>query len=422
MKRLRFFGARGFGAALLLTGTAALADDPTPSPATSGEPSSTGKTWSSCVEHLPTGATRPDLQETFPERGLSGHAARLTVTVKHGKGETVLPSGFKIQSASDASRGLSLAGFVLPDVNGGSAPSLERIESESGVTTTLSIPFVPLPKEAGRNGMVLPPVPIAVSRASGELITLCTKPHPIVVEDPTANESDPKVRLNPPGRSQREEWELAKNVTIGAAIGAALMAILAWLFIRWRKTPKVIKLPPPKLPWVIALEELDAIASSNLLVSDAEKVNRAEKEAERVEKEAEKGAARTKTGARTQSASKVPETPVDPNAEYFDRVSDTVRKYLGARYGFDGLETTTDEMRSFLKRVRPQIPNLVEITNFLEDCDLVKFARVVPAEEDCKETLSRGYGIVHRTIPEATANAPRSASEGRNSPKDKEAA
>jgi hypothetical protein len=47
--------------------------------------------------------------------------------------------------------------------------------------------------------------------------------------------------------------------------------------------------------------------------------------------------------------------------ELFDRVSDTVRKYLGARYGFeglgfDGLETTTAEMMTLLKRVRPGVP------------------------------------------------------------------
>src|SRR5687767_11083166 len=140
-----------------------------------------GRTWASCAEHVPPGATRPEIKEVFPERGLSGYAAHLEVTVTHGKGETVLPEGFKIQGASDAARALSSANFVIPDPDGGVGPGITVEHAESSSTTKLSIPFVPLPKDPGRNLMVLPPVPIAVARASGELVTVCTEPHPIVV-------------------------------------------------------------------------------------------------------------------------------------------------------------------------------------------------------------------------------------------------
>jgi hypothetical protein len=290
-----------------------------------------------------------------------------------------------------------MAGFALPDQNGGSPPTITREENERGAVTRLSIPFVPLPKDPGRNDMTLPPVPIAIQRASSDIVTLCTKPHPIRVEDPTANDADPKVKPNPPPRPQREEWTLAKNLTIGAAIGVAVMAIAAWLFVRWRNQPRPVKLPPPKLPWVVALEELDAIRRSNLLVKS------------------------TDTDERRSAAG---DTPAGSNAEYFDRVSDCVRKYLGARYGFDGLETTTDEMRGLLKRVRPQIPRLTEIVSFLEDCDLVKFARVVPSEADCLEALGRGETIVRMTIPPTVPggpdNRPRAPSADR--PRDVEAA
>jgi hypothetical protein len=87
--------------------------------------------------------------------------------------------------------------------------------------------------------------------------------------------------------------------------------------------------------------------------------------------------------------------------EYFDRVSDCIRRYLGARYGFDGLETTTDEMRALLRRVRPPVPGLSEIGEFLSECDLVKFARVQPGEGDCIEALQHGERIVERTTPPA---------------------
>lgn len=312
------------------------------------------KTWASCVEHVPQGAVRPMMVETFPTRGLSGYAESLVVTVTHGKGETVLPEGFRIQPSSDAHKALEEAGFVIPDPDGGAGPSI--VTAKTGDATRLTIPFVPLPKEPGRSGMVLPPVPIAIARANGEYLTLCTRPHAIVVDDPINNERDPQVRQNPPPRPQREDWPLARNLTIGIPLGAALALAGVWLWRRWRSRPRIVVQPPPRLPWLVALDELSSVRRSGLL------------EAGR-------------------------------NDEYFDRVSDCVRKYLGARYGFDGLETTTDEMRALLKRVRPPVPELKRIAEFLAECDLVKFARFVPDEKDCVDTLTRGEEIVRRTIP-----------------------
>jgi hypothetical protein len=319
------------------------------------------KTWASCVEHVPKGATRPKIEEAFPDRGTSGWASTLTVTVTHGQGETVLPEGFRVQASSDAGRALEDAGFVIPEPTGGVAPKVTP-DARSG-KTTVAIPFVALPKEPGRHTMVLPPIPIAVARASGEQVTVCTRPHTIVVEDPIANEVDPKVKPNPPPRPQREEWVMAERVATGVLAGAILTLLALWLLRRWRRRPKVEPYVPPKLPWVAALEELAAIRASSLLADG-------------------------KTD------------------EYFDRVSDTVRKYLGGRYGFDGLESTTDEMRALLKRVRPPVPELPKITGFLSDCDLVKFARMVPTESDCVALLVRGEEIVRRTTPAPTHDDP----------------
>ncbi|MBK8251420.1 MAG: hypothetical protein IPK82_01970 [Polyangiaceae bacterium] len=314
------------------------------------------RVWEPCTEVIPQGANRPAVIETFPERGVSGYTSNLVLTITHGKGETVMPAGFKVQASSEALKTLQTMGFAIPDQDGGSPAVVERRDQETNAVTTVTIPFVALPPDPGRTEMILPPMPIAVARASGDLMTLCTKPHAILVEDPTINEPDPKVKPNAPPRPQREEWVLAKQVTIGVLIGAVINAVAIYLYLKWRQKPKVKRLPPPKLPWIIALEELSAIRRSTLLADG-------------------KG------------------------DEYFDKVSDTVRKYLGARYGFDGLETTTDEMRSILRRVVPPIQNFGEIVRFLEDCDLVKFARAVPSNEDCTEALDRGELIVRTTVP-----------------------
>jgi hypothetical protein len=307
------------------------------------------------------------LKDQFPRRATSGYAIPLEVTIEHGKGETVLPQGFQTQASSAASRELAEAGFVFPEIDGGVSPSLVSTPTASGATTKVTIPILLLPKQPGRNKMILPPVPIAVSRASGELLTLCTEPHEVVVDDPTASTPDAKPHDNPGPRHQVEEWVLAKQLTIGAVLGAALAAALAWLAVWWMRRPRPVPPPPPpRPPWEVAFEELYAVRHAGLA------------------REAR-------------------------FAEHYDRVSDAVRKYLGGRYGFDGLETTTREMTSILKRVQPAVVELTTILEFLDECDLVKFARFTPSDEDCTRVLDRGEQIVRITIP-PTVVAPAAAS------------
>jgi hypothetical protein len=315
-----------------------------------------GPVWISCVEKIPPGAVRPSMHEDFPLRGLSGYAQSLVVTVTHGSGETVFPGGIKLGSDEAAAKALKEVGFVIPNPDGGAAFAIEIKPSDVSSVTTVTLPFVPLPKDGGRNEMVLPPMPITVARASGEVLTLCTARHSILIEDPITSVLDPKVKPNPEPRSQREDWELARQLTLGLAVGLALGVAGAFFYRWWLRRPRVVVLPPPRLPWLTALDELDAIRRSSLIAEDR-------------------------------------------TAEYFDRVSNCVRKYLGARYGFDGLESTTDEMRAVLKRVRPPVPGLKRIGAFLDDCDLVKFARATPDGAACLDALARGEEIVRTTIP-----------------------
>ncbi len=360
--------AAGLGVALAaaaLGGTVVAQTAPAPPPAGSAAPplaapsgsAPQGAVRATCVEHLATGATRPEMKDELPKDGLSGYAVELVVTLEHGKGETVLPGGFRLQRGSDAARALERAGFELPEADAGAAPP--RIDSEDtarGVKTTVRIPLLLLPDAPGRHLLRLPPLPIAVARAGGDLTTLCTSPHDILVEDPTVNESKPSPRPNPPPRPQREPWEELKIAVMAIAIGLVLGTLLAWALRRWSRRPQKRVAPVAVLPWIAALQELDRIRRSGQL-------------------------AEGKT------------------EEVYDLVSDCVRKYLGARYGFDGLETTTNEMKSLLRRVRPQVPELESIGRFLDESDLVKFARVLPASEDAAALLALAETIVRSTTP-----------------------
>ena len=324
---------------------------------------------SACIEHVPEGKERPAIVESFPSRAMAGYAAVLRVEVPHGLGETVLPGGFKLQLDSPEGKALRAAEFVIPALDGPAAPRI-RPGDEGAPRTIVELSFVPLPKEPGPHTLTLPSVPIAIARASGELITVCTTPHTLNVDDPTANIAQAMPRPNPPPLRQLEVWTAAKNVALGALVALPLGMAIAFLVSRWlrRKRP-VPPPPPPRPPWELALEALARLRSKGLI----------------------------ERGLTTQ---------------HFAEVSLAVRDYLGQRYGFDGLESTTRELLERLGQAHVQRPEpgvVQEIEGLLRRADLVKFANLTPEAAECELALERGEQIVRRTMidaPAATGVAP----------------
>ena len=363
-------GARSFAAALaalcLLSGPL-LAQTSAPSAAPASSAKARGKNDGMCVERIPSGKARPKVTEKIAPNAISGHAHLLELEVEHGSGENVLPTGFRSEPGSPEAKALEATGFVVPDPDGPAAPQVERKQEGEHATTTVKLYFVPLPKKPGRNSLVLPPVPIAVARASGEIMTLCTSPHEVVVEDPIANEPNPKPKPNPPPRRQLEEWTLAKQLSIAAAIALALGALAALLIARWMKRPRPEPPPPPpRPPWEVAMEGLFDARHSGLLENQRQ-------------------------------------------AEFYDRVSDVVRRYLGDRFGYDGLESTTREALSKLDQAALSVELRIQIQRFMQDADLVKFARRTPTNGECEAAISAAESIVGATRPEAPAMSPLAA-------------
>ncbi|MEO7037608.1 MAG: hypothetical protein ABI548_26860 [Polyangiaceae bacterium] len=350
-------------AAVQASGGAPAAPNAAPSAATSaaatpppGASTADPASAENCVERIPAGKNRPQFSEKMPSRAISGHALTLEVTVEHGKGETVLPTGFHVLSDSPEAKALEREGFALPDPEGAAGPKLTRTEQGERATTTVQISVVPLPPKPGRHELILPPLPITVSRASGELVTVCTAPHTVTVEDPISNTPNPAPKGNPTARRQLEIWTAAKHAAAVALIALAVGALAALLISRWLRRPKKLPPPPPpRPPWDIALEALHDIRHAGL-------------------------------------------TGEGRFAEVFDRVSDVLRRYLGDRYGYDGLESTTREALGSLRQTSPQIEDLAGIETFMRDADLVKFARLTPSEGECLDLMARAESIVSRTI------------------------
>src|SRR5213078_4236158 len=82
-------------------------------------------------------------------------------------------------------------------------------------------------------------------------------------------------------------------------------------------------------------------------------------------------------------------------------VSEVIREYLGARFGFDSLELTTDELLAELRaRAERELGSrLAEIRGWLSACDLVKFAKISPSASEARGTLEAAIRIVSTTRP-----------------------
>ena len=213
--------------------------------------------------------------------------------------------------------------------------------------------------------VTIPALGLRVVGQAGDLEELRSEPQQVHVASLIANEpnAEPKPATAPVVVVQ-DDYTLA---WVGLALlGAALVAGITLWISRWLKArPKApVPLPPPRPPWEIALEELSVLSKqkAQLLAEERGEV-------------------------------------------FVDRVSDTLRAYLGRRYGFDGLERTTAEVVSTLEQLRPDKLSLSGVSLLLEQCDLVKFARVTPDEEQCDDLFNGAIGLVRATTPEPVMRA-----------------
>lgn len=208
----------------------------------------------------------------------------------------------------------------------------------------------------------LPPIRLRIVTADGVVGTVHTDARTIHVGSLIANEPDAQPRPpSVPIAVMQDDYTLAYVLGVLGLI--ALGALIAWLVIRWwNRQPKVAPPPPPPRPaWEVALEKLEALRK-RLPASLAE----------------------------------------NKQTEIVDGVSDALREYLGGRFGFNGLESTTDEVIARVRHERLGPIAVEEIVALLGDADLVKFARAVPDEETCERMAEGAVRIVRGTMSVST--------------------
>lgn len=89
----------------------------------------------------------------------------------------------------------------------------------------------------------------------------------------------------------------------------------------------------------------------------------------------------------------------DPNA-FCTEVSAILRTYLEERFGWNAPDRTTEEFLAELRRDRTLPQSLQDLLHdFLERCDLVKFARFEPTESELLALQRSALRLVDDTVP-----------------------
>jgi hypothetical protein len=78
--------------------------------------------------------------------------------------------------------------------------------------------------------------------------------------------------------------------------------------------------------------------------------------------------------------------------QFYLELSEIIKRFLGSKLGVHSLERTTEEFTRDLRAVSVPSAEYRMIREFLEDCDLVKFAKYRPAAEEVEQIIARSRG------------------------------
>ena len=182
-----------------------------------------------------------------------------------------------------------------------------------------------------------------------------------VLSSLTPGETDPR-----PVKGGLARWPAPPARWIGFALAA--LALLAAAFFALRKflsTPRTfLHMPPPVPPHQIALDALEALRQKGWI----EALN------------------------------------IEP---FYVVLSGIVRRYLEARFKLRAPERTTEEfIRDALSSRKLSDAHRDLVAGFLEQSDLVKFARHAPGQADMRNALDSAERLVRETMPVSAAPPP----------------
>jgi hypothetical protein len=240
----------------------------------------------------------------------------------------------------------------------------ERVDGADSSTTTIQVTLQAF--ELGKQRV--PTLELELSDANGTVKMPVSGPEIEIVSSlpADADKGADLYDVRKPEELPVRTWRLVWALLIGLAV-----ALLAYGVMRYLRRPRPVVLEPekPKAPLhVRANQALDALAAANL-----------------------PGQGRSR--------------------EFYFRLSEIVRSYLGERYDFEALESTTPELLEALRsKHTPGLP-MAELTAFANESDFVRYAKAAPGPDACKAALELGYRIVHLTTVGQASTAPGGAND-----------
>mgnify|MGYP006278135445 CR=1 FL=1 len=182
-----------------------------------------------------------------------------------------------------------------------------------------------------------------------------TEPITIRVESLNPDEAGDIRDIKPPKTPPRDYrayilWGLLALLVIA-------IAVFIWYYLKRRREGKPIlptRTKPPRPAHEVALEQLDALTETNLLADGEIK-------------------------------------------EYYTRLSEIIRQYIEHRYFIYATEMTTTQLLGTMRDEGIKEAHVDQLHTFLLRCDMVKFAKYLPSDEEHAETTHLAYEFVHDT-------------------------
>jgi hypothetical protein len=298
-------------------------------------------------------AAEPPAEAPLPAEHVPKVAVELTP-----KGKIMVGDVAKLVIRADAREGDDVAvpeqKFATLEVHARRA----RVEPAEGGRQRFVFELDLLAFEPGRHA-IDGGVELRVVTKSGLVGSTRTQPFAVEVGSLLANEPNAQPKpLTQPVVVIQDDYTLL--YVLGGIALAALVALVTWLVARYlqRRVKPAPPPPPPRPPWEIAAAKLADLRRRKPRMIDEGKA-----------------------------------------AQFVDEVSDVVREYLGGRFAFDGLETTTDEMLLLLRQRNCNLGLWQEVGAYLRRCDLVKFAKVEPDRDEADLVFAKAQDIVQFSMP-----------------------
>lgn len=203
----------------------------------------------------------------------------------------------------------------------------------------------------------IPTFEVAVIGPDDEVEVVETDRYAIEVVSVGADETGDIRDIRGPLSIPVSALRVVTSVLIVLLLATAALALYRRLRTRGDGQEAGLRGPPPRPAHELALEALAALESSSLL---------------------ERGQVK----------------------EYHIAVSEVLRTYVERRFHVDALEMTTVEVLAGLDQAGVDGEFRDGLRRFLEQCDLVKFAKARPGQADSRGVLALGRELVQQTIPE----------------------